>query len=100
MLHESLLDLVGLDVDLALTAAAAEALADADLMQAAGRGGGGGGGSSSSWQYVPAPLLTVMGLVRRDAAGVGVMMGSAALNLAWPRAQVRRGESGGWGLGV
>lgn len=83
MLHESLPDLVGLDVDLATTIAAADALADADLLMASGRAGS----SSSSWQYVPAPLLTVVGLVRRDTAGVGVM-GSAGLNLAWPRAQV------------
>lgn len=85
VLHESLPDLVGLDVDLACTTAAADALADADLLMASGRGGA--GGSASSWQYVPAPLLNVVGLVRRDAAGVGVM-GSAGLNLAWPRAQV------------
>ncbi len=85
MLHESLPDLVGLDVDLASTSAAADALADADLLGAGSRGGAGGG--SSSWQYVPAPLLTVVRLVRRDAAGIGVL-GSAALNLAWPRAQV------------
>jgi hypothetical protein len=84
VLHESLPDLVSLDVDLATTTAAADALAEADLLAAAGRPGGG----SSSWQYVPAPLLTVVGLVKRDTAGVGVM-GSAGLSLAWPRAQVR-----------
>lgn len=89
VLHESLPDLVGLDVDLACTTAAADALADADLLMASGRGGAGGG--AGSWQYVPAPLLTVVGLVRRDAAGVGVM-GSAGLHLAWPRAQVSRGS--------
>lgn len=88
VLHESLPDLVGLDVDLATTTAAADALADADLLMAAGRGGGGGGGGGGgAWQYVPAPMLTVVGLVRRDTAGVGVM-GSAGLSLAWPRAQV------------
>lgn len=85
MLHESLPDLVGLDVDLATSTAAADALADADRLMAAGRGGGGG---SSSWQYVPAPLLAVVGLVRRDAAGVGVLGTGGGLNLAWPRAQV------------
>jgi hypothetical protein len=85
VLHESLPDLVGLDVDLATTTAAADALADADLLMASGRGGGGGGGTA--WQYVPAPMLTVVGLVRRDTAGVGVM-GSAGLSLTWPRAQV------------
>lgn len=85
VLHESLPDLVGLDVDLATTTAAADALADADLLMASGRGGGGGGGGA--WQYVPAPMLTVVGLVRRDTAGVGVL-GSAGLSLAWPRAQV------------
>jgi len=87
-LQESLCDLVGLDVDLSITTAAAEALAAADLLLAAGRGGSGG---ATSWQCVPAPLLSVMGLVRRDAAGVGVM-GSAGVNLTWPRAQVREGR--------
>lgn len=90
-LQESLCDLVGLDVDLSITTAAADALAAADLLLAAGRGGSGG---ATSWQYVPAPLLTVMSLVRRDAAGVGVM-GSAGVKLAWPRAQVREGGAEG-----
>jgi hypothetical protein len=83
VLHESLPDLVGLDVDLATTTAAMEAMASADLLMASGRGGSG----SSSWQYVPAPLLTIVGLVRRDTSGIGVI-GSAGVNLAWPRAQV------------
>lgn len=83
VLHESLPDLVGLDVDLATTTAAMEAMASADLLMASGRGGSG----SSSWQYVPAPLLTIVGLVRRDTSGIGVM-GSAGISLAWPRAQV------------
>jgi hypothetical protein len=95
VLHESLPELVGLDVDLATTTAAVEALAAADLLMAAGRGAGGGGGSG--WQYVPAPLLSVVGLVRRDAAGVGVI-GNAGLNLAWPRAQVSA-RKGGWSAG-
>jgi hypothetical protein len=91
VLHESLPDLVGLDVDLACTTAAADALADADVLMASGRGGAGGG--SSSWQYVPAPILTVVGLVRCDAAGIG--LGSAAVNLTWPRAQVRAARGKG-----
>jgi hypothetical protein len=77
VLHESLPDLVGLDVDLACTTAAADALADADILMASGRGGAGGG--SSSWQYVPAPILTMVGPVRCDAAGIG--LGSSAVNL-------------------
>jgi hypothetical protein len=83
VLHESLPDLVGLDVDLAITTAAMDAMGSADLLMASGRGGTG----SSSWQYVPAPLLTVAGLVRRDTAGIG-MTASAGISLAWPRAQV------------
>jgi hypothetical protein len=106
-LHEPLPELIGLDVDLATTAAAAAALADADVLAAGGRAGAGGPGR----QYVPACLLTAVALLRRDAAGVGVLLGGAGgPQLSWPRAQVRaaraqaqgggeRGATQGWWRG-
>jgi hypothetical protein len=86
-LHENLPQLIGLDVDLATTVAAATALADADRFMGGARAGGGGmGGPGRS--YVPASLLAVVGSLRRDAAGVGMLGAAGAPHLAWPRAQV------------
>lgn len=80
-LQEHLLDVVGLDVDLASTAAATAALADADRLLAGGVSSSSGGRGMT--QYVPACVLAATRLARREGGGL-----SSGGGISWPRAQV------------
>lgn len=81
-LQEHLLDVVGLDVDLASTAAATAALADADRLLAGGVSSSSSGGRGMT-QYVPACVLAATRLARREGGGL-----SSGGGISWPRAQV------------